>query len=176
MDFVSLWRRAAVVFHGRCLERREVRDGEPVPYTEYVFEVIEASKGLRDPSGRVLEKVTFRHAGTRTGKLRPDGLEEAPLRLGLPEYEPGQEAVLFLTRESRVGLCAPVGLDQGRFVVERKDGKPFVKNPRGAALFRAVGVSSFRSLGAGELAVIEAGSKPIDLKSFLGLCAKVKEP
>jgi len=112
LDLVSLHARAGMLFHGRCTAKQEFPEAKPFPYTEYTFTVIDAVKGCRDGAGKTLETVTVRHAGTRSGYVRPDGLEVAPLRLGLPEHEVGEEAILFLTRESRLGLSAPVGLTQ----------------------------------------------------------------
>src|SRR5437870_354692 len=144
-NFITLTQRAETIFHGRCLQKKEVADGKPVPYTEYTFRVIEAVKGLKDPLGKPPETITVRHAGTRSGKARPDGLETAPLRLGLPEYEVGEEVVLFLSRESSFGLCAPIGLSQGRFAVIKKERRALVLNiHRNRGLFEATDASSFR--------------------------------
>jgi hypothetical protein len=175
-NFIKLKERAGTIFHGRCLERREVADGKPVPYTEYTFQVIEVVKGLKDAQGKAPEKITFRHAGTRTGQLRPDGLETAPLRLGVPEHEVGEEVVLFLTRESSIGLCSPVGLSQGKFKIVRKERQALVQNIfKNRGLFAATGPSSFRELAPGELEAASASQDGIELKAFLGLCKKVKE-
>lgn len=46
---------------------------------------------------------------------------------GLPSYTPGEEVVLFLGREGRLGLRSPVGLAQGVFpVVTTALGKKYV--------------------------------------------------
>lgn len=175
VGFVTLERNAGSIFHGRCIAKQEVEDGKPVPFTEYTFEVLGAVKGMKDPRGKDLETITFRHAGVRTGRVRGDGTEEAPIRWGIPEHEIGDEMVLFLTRESRGGLCAPVGLSQGKFRVMKKDGKAFVENPRGEALFREAGAAAFKPLEKGEAAALGSAERSIELSCFLGLCRKVKE-
>lgn len=175
LDFGELHRRSGRLFHGRCVSRREVFDGGSVPYTEYVFEVVEGVKGCQGPDGAPAKTIAFRHAGTRSGALRPDGLEVPPLRLGVPEYDPGEEVVLFLTRESRSGLSAPVGLAQGVFRVKRSEGKATVRAPLGGRrLFAAVRAEAFDGLGSGAAAVIRDRSDEIPLETFLELCRRYR--
>lgn len=174
-SFLQLHQNAGTIFHGKCVARKEVPDGEPLPYTEYTFEVIEAVRGCKDSQGKPLRTITFRHAGTRKGRVRADGLEEAPLRFGIPEHDIGEEAVLFLTKESSAGLCAPVGLEQGKFQVIRENRKAFVRNHRRAGLFEKVETSAFRALADEEGGLLSSPDEKLDLKCFLGLCAKVKE-
>jgi hypothetical protein len=176
LDLVSLHARAGALFHGRCTGRREFPEARPIPYTEYTFAVIDPVKGCRDGAGKVLETVTVRHAGTRSGYVRPDGLEVAPLRFGLPEHEVGEEAVLFLTPESRLGLCAPVGLAQGKFKVLRKAGKASVVNEVGnCGLLDKVEARSFRGLRDEDLQGLRSAKDGIELKRFLDLLRSVKE-
>lgn len=179
LNLVQLEGRAETIVHGRCLALREVPDGQPLPYTEYTFEVLHAVKGCQGPTGKLLEKITFRHAGTEHGALRADGTEIAPLHLGIPTHKVGEETVLFLTKESKAGLCAPVGLAIGKLSVERKDGVASVINARGKKLFQDVPAASFAGLNAAETGALEAatlpsGNEKIELGSFLGLCGKVK--
>lgn len=178
LDFLALHERAGRLFHGRCLERREIVDGVPFPCTEYTFEVIEAIKGCRDPEGNPRKKVTFRHVGTRKAHVRSDGLVVPPLRLGLPEYQLGEEVVLFLTKDSRAGLCSPVGLPQGHFRVHRSRERRTVLvrnalNNRG--LFRDVPLRAFEGLEKKAAAALSREEGGVDLESFLDLCRKVRK-
>jgi hypothetical protein len=176
LDLVSLHARAGTLFHGSCTAKQEFPEAKPFPYTEYTFTVIDAVKGCRDGAGKTLETVTVRHAGTRSGYVRPDGLEVAPLRLGLPEHEVGEEAILFLTRESRLGLSAPVGLTQGKFKVVRKNGTATVKNELGnCGLFEKVDAASFRDLRDEDLQSFRGEKDAIELGRFLKLLRSVKE-
>lgn len=176
LDLVSLHSRAGTLFHGRCTGRQEFPEAKPFPYTEYTFTVIDAVKGCRDGGGKALETLTIRHAGTRAGYVRPDGLEVAPLRLGLPEHEVGEEAILFLTPESRLGLSAPVGLTQGKFKVLRKDGRATVKNELGnCGLLEKVEAASFRGLRDEDLQSLRGGKDGIELDRFLQLLRSVRE-
>ena len=175
-NFLTLFRRADKLFHGRCTAKQEFPGAEPVPYTEYTFEVLEAVKGCRDAQEKPLKSVTFRHAGTRRGRALPDGTEAAPLRLGVSTYEVGDEVVLFLTRESRLGLCAPVGLYQGKFHVAEKDGKKRLRNCLGNhKLFDGVDPSSFPDLRKGELEAARSSGEDLELSAFLDLCRKVEK-
>ncbi len=183
LNLVQLQDRAGAIVHGRCFARRDVPDGQPLPYTEYTFEVLEAVKGCQDANKKTLERITFRHAGTLRGTARADGTEAVPLNLGLPSYELGKEYVLFLTRESKAGLCAPVGLTLGKFTVQRKEGRAWVANSRGKKLFEGISKASFRGLSVEEANALQSGADDggahgpgeptIELKCFLGLCGKV---
>jgi hypothetical protein len=73
---------------------------------EYTFLVREGIKGVRTG-----QKVVFRQV--RSGGLGRSGVP------GVPEYRAGQDLVLFLHGESRLGLTSPVGLLQGAFAVKR---------------------------------------------------------
>jgi hypothetical protein len=175
VGFLALRERAASLFHGKCLERKEVTDEGPIPYTEYTFEVLEAVKGCRDPTGEPLKKVVFRHAGTRAETVRPDGLVVPPMRFGVPEYEVGDEVILFLTRESALGLCAPVGLSQGAFKVARAKGAASVSSPVGfKRLLGGVEVAAFDGLRAGAAAAVLSPPERMPLEDFLELCRRAK--
>jgi hypothetical protein len=155
-------------------ERREVPSAEPFGYTEYTFEVIEGVKGCRDASGKPLEKAIVRHAGTRSGYVRPDGLEVPPLKMGVPEYEVGEEVVLFLTPESKLGLCAPVGLSQGKFSVIRAKGRVLVRNSlANRCLFDAAEASPPRGMSSIEARTLREAGDALNLREFLGACRKL---
>jgi hypothetical protein len=176
IDFVSLNQRAGTLFHGRCIERKEVPDARPFGYTEYTFEIIEGVKGCRDAAGKPTETMTVRHAGTRSGHVRPDGLEVPPLRLGLPEYEVGEEVVLFLTRESKLGLCAPVGLSQGKFSVIRAKGRVLVRNSQAnRCLFDTLEASPPRGLSKVETRTLREAGEALNLRDLLDACRKLSD-
>jgi hypothetical protein len=176
LDFLSLNRRAAAIFHGRCQARTEHAEAKPFPYTEYVFEVLAAAKGCEGPGGKTAGTITVRHLGTRTGHVRPDGLEVPPLRAGLPEYEVGEEAVLFLTRESSLGLCAPVGLTQGKFPVTRKKEQPYVRNSAATRpLIEKVDAGSLPATTATAVEKLRSGPRELEVAEFLGACRELKE-
>ena len=172
-NFLTLHKNAGTIVHGRCVAKRELVDGEPVPCTEYTFKVLTAVRGCRDEHDEVLRTITFRHVGTRTARQRADGTRVLPLRMGVPEYQVGEEAVLFLTRESSIGLCAPVGLVQGKFPVIKRRKEAWVSTRGNPFLFHKVPKKAFKSRGQEIYAGLRAGQKRIDLKSFLTLCQEV---
>jgi hypothetical protein len=175
-DLLTLERAAGAVILGRCLERTEVPDGRPLPYTEYTFEVLSAVKGARDAAGRPLATVTFRHAGCERPRELPDGTIAAPLRLNIPRYEVEREYLLFLTRESALGLCAPVGLGQGSFTVERRGKKKFVRNANAnAGLLEKIDASSFAGVPDGEIDALRRQASSLDLERFLELVRSIRE-
>jgi len=78
--------------------------------TTYTFMVLEAIKGPGNG-----ETVRIRQAG------KPGGNAPIP---GLPGYRKGQEILLFLHPDSRLGLTSPVGMIQGVFSeIELPDGE-----------------------------------------------------
>jgi len=70
---------------------------------EYVFAVQGGIKGVQTG-----ETVVFRQVGT--------GLQGT---LDIPHYQKGQELLLFLHGDSRLGLTSPVGLAQGVFQLKK---------------------------------------------------------
>lgn len=116
-NLTTLYSSAGTVLHGRCVAKEAHQSGEGLASIQYTFEVFAAVKGCRDGDGKLLQRITFQHVSHRPGRTLPDGTRVAPIRFGVPQYQEGQELVLFLTAESHLGLCAPVGLQQGVFHV-----------------------------------------------------------
>jgi len=110
MDVPGLTRNASLIVEGRVLSAVPVeQDG--LVQTEYLIEVDRTFAG-DDESYRLVRL---------PGGVRPDG--SGMLLAGMPRIEPGDESLLFLTRESHNGMRMPVGLAQGKFdVVVRPDG------------------------------------------------------
>ncbi|MBM3279860.1 MAG: hypothetical protein FJY95_17530 [Candidatus Handelsmanbacteria bacterium] len=105
-DLEGLTHNAAAVLLGTCRESSPRLIGGQ-PHTLVVFEVGEVVKG---------------QAGARLELCLPGG-EHQGMKLhlaGMPEFAPGEEAVLFLTEPDRLGHPWPVGLGQGKFRVERR--------------------------------------------------------
>jgi hypothetical protein len=97
LNLDELTERAAKVLAGRCVDVRPfTAPGLDLPAVEIRLEVGRWAKG---------------HGGeTAVVRMASRGHVPAPC-------EPGQEVVLFLYGESRVGLTSPVGLGQGAFRV-----------------------------------------------------------
>ncbi|GAB4235175.1 MAG: hypothetical protein Kow00109_08420 [Acidobacteriota bacterium] len=97
-------------FFGRCVEVRDLpREEGGLAVRLYRFLVLEPI--LNTSAGEIVE---FRQV--RGGKVA-GGI------FGMPEYRKGQELLLFLYAESRVGMTSPVGVAQGMFrPVRQADG------------------------------------------------------
>jgi hypothetical protein len=107
--------RSRQIFHGVCVEAHaDILDGDIV--TRFRFAVAEGLKGV--PTTDTLDVVL------------PGGtFEGIRYRItGMPNFAPGEEVVLFLTRPDSAGRVWPVGLAQGGFRVRREtDGPPRVR-------------------------------------------------
>ncbi len=122
LNLEELTRNAATIFSGRCAEVEAVVD--PVlgrEITRVTFEVDRAVKGS------VASTHTIRMVGAN-GVAGGWGLT------GLPQFQPGEEVVVYLYGESRLGLSSPVAFGQGKFNVLRdKQGRAVAINGSGNA-------------------------------------------
>ena len=103
VNLAEMTSHAGRVVHGRVVE---VREGvhplhEQVAVTFLKVQVIEMLKG------GAAREVTFMQYGNSTKQYVAH----------LPKYSVGEEVVLFLYPESKLGLTSPVGQGQGKFVV-----------------------------------------------------------
>ena len=104
------------IFHGRCVSSREMTHSNGLPVVEYTFLVTDGLKGTVEG-----ESVVFRQLQTS----RARGFVIA----GLPVFRKGQDLVLFLAADSRIGLTSPIGLSQGVFsVLEDRRGRLSIVN------------------------------------------------
>lgn len=88
-------------------------------------------------------------------------------------FRVGDELVLFMHQESRLGFSSPVGGEQGRFVVRREDGKALVANSLdNRGLFSGVGESAKNkgvALGAAQAQLTKQTSGAVDMDTFMSL-------
>ncbi len=104
LNLLEMVQLADRVFWGKCLSVEEKSgDSTSLPVLEYVFAVQGGIKGVQTG-----ETVVFRQVGTSSQGA-----------LDIPHYEKGQEILLFLHGDSRLGLTSPVGLAQGVFQLKR---------------------------------------------------------
>lgn len=164
VNLAEMVRNADRVFYGRCVSTRESVEPETgMAIVEYEFEVLEGLKGVR--TGETI-------------RIRQLDSEKAGLRLpGIPSYQTGQELLLFLHGDSRLGLTSPVGMAQGLF--EKRvmaSGEPgFVNSYQNSNLAhqlrseRAVS----RSLSPAELSAVESGN-PVPLSVLQRMIQKIE--
>lgn len=107
-------RRAEKIFVGTCTGVEESVNEYGLSVLTVTFTVQETLKG---EEGRT---VTFR----QLNPIQPPpphpgvgGLRLAIATFGLPFYNRGEEAVLFLARAGKIGLTSPVGITQGKMPV-----------------------------------------------------------
>ncbi len=98
------------VFVGRCVSVQQQKDNSGRPIQVVTFEVEEMLKG------NSAKTITFRQIGYVSSEKLGDA-EASGIFREMPQYEIGEEAVIFLSAPSRLGLTAPVGLFQGKFDV-----------------------------------------------------------
>lgn len=122
LNLEQMTRDADRIFQGRCVQLQVVLDptlGQVVTQAVFVPQ--------RSAKGSVRGAVTIRLLGDQRASGEP-GMATP----GLPRFEEGEEVVLFLYKDSSVGLTSPVGFGQGRFKVLRdKSGRTMALNAFG---------------------------------------------
>ena len=139
MNLEEMTRRADRIFTGRCVNVQVTRDRDLDQVVTYVTFM----------PNRV-EKGVIR--GNLTIKLLGDQDEGAPRVAstdGVPTFHNGEEVVLFLYGNSRLGLTSPVGFGQGKFaLVKDKRGRSLAFNGfANENLFRDLSPGALRRLG-----------------------------
>lgn len=98
------------VFYGKCLSAESKFDPEAgIMVKEYRFLVLESLKGVTQGEDVVIRQIQMM------------GRSSASIP-GVPSYRKGQELLLFLHADSRLGLTSPVGMSQGTFKPSRLQG------------------------------------------------------
>ena len=168
VNLAEMTSHAGRVVHGRVVE---VREGvhplhEQVAVTFLKVQVIEMLKG------GAAREVTFTQYGTSTKQYVAHQ----------PKYSVGEEVVLFLYPESKLGLTSPVGQGQGKFVVrtDTRSGQRVLQNEHlNRALFArldAAKVASRLALNSTEREVVmqpeERAGTGLDVSTFRSLVRK----
>lgn len=132
LDLSHMTAQAGRVFAGRCLEISTELDENQIPVTYVRFQVQDGIKGISDG-----EQILVKFFGIQRD-VRPWNEGEkiiVPLKtisVGLKNYEPGQDYLMFLYPESDLGFTSPVGAGQGQFqILVDEKGNKSVLNPLG---------------------------------------------
>ncbi len=159
--------KANVVFTGVCTSAEASVMGRPgksggILVTRYTFDVSDVLKGDVPKTFSFMQWGATREDAARLGKA---------FVYGPPLFRVGNEYTVFLTSESRIGLRAPMGLGQGKFLVIRdSQGKAMVVNEFGnRSLFRNLPQTKAmtKALTAGGIEVgITAPAGPMDYDNF----------
>jgi hypothetical protein len=107
---------SARIVHAEVVDVRSGRDARGTPATWVTLSVARTLKGGK------AKRVVFKQYGVAAPLA--DGTVSRVA--GLPRWQPGDEAVVFLRAESRRGFTSPVGLGQGVYRVRRSGGRPRV--------------------------------------------------
>ena len=151
------------VFWGTCLQMKTEQDeASGLWVTAYTFEVREGIKGVSAGETIVFRQISPGQKGF--------GIP------GLPQYHEGQQALLFLHANSRIGLTSPVGLSQGVFQIQKIQDYLAVSNSLSNRNL-AHNVSAELALGSGltdqEQGALEKAN-PIPITRFLSLVEKIQ--
>ena len=121
LPLASIVKESGHILVGSVIDVRSGHDPQGAPATWITLEV---SRTLHGPA---TQRFTFKQFGVAE-PLADGTLGRVP---GMPEYQVGEEVVLFLRRESGRGFTSPVGLAQGVYRVDREHGAPLVRGSGG---------------------------------------------
>jgi len=112
MNLADLVGHSQRIFSAVCQNVSSGFDENNLPYTRYSFHVTDSLHGVANQQVVVIKQF---------GLAEPIQLDNGVTRVsrieGMPRYVPGQEYLLFLNQESRLGFSSPIGLIQGAFRV-----------------------------------------------------------
>ncbi|MEE8585083.1 MAG: hypothetical protein V3T83_09555 [Acidobacteriota bacterium] len=165
LNLVEMVQLSDRIFWGVCLDAQSKDDPDTgLTMMEYTFQVQRGFKGVQ--AG---ERVVFRQFQAASGRIM--GIP------GLPRYNKGNEWLIFLHGDSRIGLTSPVGMEQGLFRLERmQDGEVGVVNSLGNAnLAYNLQTEQIQSSGLArsDLDLLSKAPKPMPLEAFAALVDKI---
>jgi hypothetical protein len=185
MNLEEMTAKAERILAGVCTAREEGempigQSGQPLKITKYTFHVTEAIKGNLSQT-LMIRQVQLGGRPTPKGSGTADARTEQPTPLNLiplPEYQPGQEVLLFLGADSPVGLTSPVAMEQAVFDIETNQGQKFLKHRfENRFLFRGMSgplLAESKQLSLEELALFSMKEKErIPYTPFVSLIRKL---
>ena len=141
INLEEMTQRADRIFAGRCVKVRVAHD----PVLDQVVTYVTFAP-RRVEKGEIRGNVTIKLLGDQAMDSPPGRAIE-----GVPVFRKGEEVVLFLHGDSKLGLTSPVGFGQGKFtVVPDKEGRPLALNQLGNEnLLQNLSPAAQRRLGKG---------------------------
>jgi len=120
INLQQLSMRASLIFYAEVLSnnvKKDEQSGRIATFTE--FKIIDSIKGNAS-STHTIKQIGGHLASTGT-----------TLRIhGVPEFQPGNNYVVFLPEKSSLGFSSPLGLHQGSFTVSTLNDEKIVSNGR----------------------------------------------
>ncbi len=113
MNLEDLVGNSQRIFRAVCQSVSSGFDENNLPYTSYSFLVSENIQGVANQ-----QVVAIKQFGLAEPIQLDNGVTNVTHIEGMPTYVPGQEYLLFLNQESRLGFSSPIGLLQGAFRVQ----------------------------------------------------------
>ena len=175
MNLLELANRAEKIFTAKILSIQfstiKGPSGKLIPCTVYRAKVEHVLKGNEH------EEITFRFLGS--SQMKVQGNYGFKLQIsGIPIYRLNEEILLFLSKESAIGLSAPIGLYQGSFKVYKSiTGKQMVVNGNNnAGLFKGMKQEEpdrISQFSAKELNVLNTKGGAMELETFIGILKKL---
>ncbi len=130
MNLEDLVENSQRIFSAVCQSVSSGFDENNLPYTRYSFRVTDSIHGVANQ-----QVVVIKQFGLSEPIQLGNGVTRVSRIEGMPGYVPGQEYLLFLNQESRLGFSSPIGLIQGAVRVQgRGISRPVVKGMRNANL------------------------------------------
>jgi hypothetical protein len=146
MNLDQLQTRSARILRGTVLSAKAgtiEAGGGALPIVTYKVRVDEAFKGAFDEVKAGSKVVEVRMVAEAKSAAGADGMRHVSPFRDVPRLLPGQEYVLFLTADSRIGLSTTVGLAQGCFSILHQGKEESVVNGLdNAGLFDAARTSA----------------------------------
>ncbi len=128
MNLEDLVGHSQRIFSAVCQSVSSGFDENNLPYTRYSFRVTDSIHGVANQ-----QVVEIKQFGLAEPIQLDNGLTQITRIEGMPRYVPGQEYLLFLNQESRLGFSSPIGLIQGAFRVQGRGTSRTVVNGMGNA-------------------------------------------
>jgi hypothetical protein len=130
MNLEDLVGNSQRIFSAVCQSVSSGFDENNLPYTRYSFRVTESIHGVANQ-----QVVVIKQFGLAEPIQLDNGVTQLSRIAGMPRYVAGQEYLLFLNGESRLGFSSPIGLIQGAFQVQgRGTSRTVVNGMRNANL------------------------------------------
>ncbi len=130
MNLEDLVGHSQRIFSAVCQNVSSGFDENNLPYTSYSFLVTDGIHGVVTQ-----QVVVIKQFGLAEPIQLENGVTQVSRIEGMPRYLPGQEYLLFLNQDSRLGFSSPIGLIQGAFRVQgRGTSRTVVNGMRNANL------------------------------------------
>lgn len=113
MNLADLVENSQRIFSAVCQSVSSGFDENNLPYTRYSFRVTDGIHGVANQ-----QVVVIKQFGLAEPIQLDNGVTQLSRIAGMPRYLPGQEYLLFLNQDSRLGFSSPIGLIQGAFRVQ----------------------------------------------------------